>query len=74
MQKKTPSDIKKKTPLDVWTDILDVQVSPERLKQNLASYTEILDEIKKLRALDLTDVHPAIIFEPTAPYRNTEKS
>lgn len=74
MQKKTPSDIKKETPLDVWTDILDVQVNPERLKKNLASYTEILEEIKKLRALDLTDVHPAIIFEPTAPYRNTEKS
>lgn len=82
MQKKMPPDIEKKispdtkekTPLDVWTDILDVQVNPERLKQNLASYTEILDEIKKLRALDLTDVHPAVIFEPTAPYRNTEKS
>jgi len=74
MQKKVSLDKKKKPPLDVWTDILDVQVNPERLKQNLASYTEILEEIKKLRALDLTDVHPAIIFEPTAPYRNLEKS
>ena len=74
IENKISPDIKKKTPLNVWTDILDVQVNPERLKQNLASYTEILDEIKKLRALDLTDVHPAIIFEPTAPYRNTEKS
>jgi putative NADH-flavin reductase len=66
--------MKNKTPLDVWTDVLDVQVTPERLQQNLASYTEILDEIKKLRALDLTDVHPAIIFEPTAPYRSTKQS
>ncbi len=74
MTKKTPLDKKKKPPLDVWTDILDVQVNPERLKQNLASYTEILEEIKKLRALDLTNVHPAIIFEPTAPYRNLKKS
>jgi len=74
MTKKTPLKKKKKPPLDVWTDILDVQVNPERLKQNLASYTEILEEIKKLRALDLTDVHPAIIFEPTAPYRKLEKS
>ena len=69
-----PLEKKNKTPLDVWTDILDVQVNPERLKKNLASYTEILDEIKKLRTLDLTDVHPAIIFEPTAPYRGTDNS
>jgi hypothetical protein len=74
VEKKVSLDKKKKLPLDVWTDILDVQVNPERLKQNLSSYTEILEEIKKLRALDLTDVHPAIIFEPTAPYRNLEKS
>ncbi len=74
VEKKMSLDKKKKPPLDVWTDILDIQVNPERLKQNLASYTEILEEIKKLRALDLTDVHPAIIFEPTAPYRNLEKS
>ena len=66
--------MKQKKPLDVWTDILDVQVDPARLKQNLASYSEILEEIKKLRAVDLTDIHPAIICEPTAPYRNTEKS
>ena len=74
IKKKMPTDIKKKIPLDVWTDILDVQVNPERLTKNLASYTEIHEEIKKLRALDLTDVHPAIIFEPTAPYRKLEKS
>ena len=74
VEKKMPTDIKKKIPLDVWTDILDVQVNPERLTKNLASYTEIHEEIKKLRALDLTDVHPAIIFEPTAPYRKLEKS
>lgn len=74
IKKKMPPDIKKKIPLDVWTDILDVQVNPERLTKNLASYTEILEEIKKLRALDLTDVHPAIIFEPTAPYRKLKKS
>ena len=74
IKKKMPTDIKKKIPLDVWTDILDVQVNPERLTKNLASYTEIHEEIKKLRALDLTDIHPAIIFEPTAPYRKLEKS
>ena len=59
-----------KTP-DVWLDILDEQVSPDRLSQNLDSYAEILHEIRKLRDLDLTDVHPAVIFEPTAPYRKS---
>ena len=59
-----------KTP-DVWLDILDVQVSPDRLSQNLESYAEILHEIRKLRDLDLTDVHPAVNFEPTAPYRKS---
>jgi len=35
----------------------------------LNTYRSILAEIKKLRELDLTDVHPAVIFDPTAPYR-----
>ena len=56
---------------DVWLDIIDVQVSSERLAENLDSYAEILSEIRKLRYLDLTDVHPAVIFEPTAPYRKS---
>jgi len=56
---------------DVWLDIIDVQVSSERLSENLDSYAEILSEIRKLRDLDLTDVHPAVIFEPTAPYRKS---
>jgi putative NADH-flavin reductase len=57
------------SPLDPFQDILGVEVTPERLAENLESYRSILDEIRKLRELDLTEVHPAIIFEPTAPYR-----
>lgn len=57
------------TPLDPFKDILGVDHTPERLAENLASYAEILEEIRKLRALDLTDIHPAIVFEPTVPYR-----
>lgn len=56
-------------PIDPWVDILDVQVDAERLEINLNTYRSILEEIKKLRELDLTDVHPAVIFDPTAPYR-----
>ncbi len=54
---------------DLWRAVTDVQVSPARLTTNLAAYAEILKEIQKLRELDLTDTHPAIIFEPTAAYR-----
>ncbi len=56
-------------PLDPWKDILATGVDPERLIENLAAYRDILAEIAKLRSLDLTDVIPAVIFEPTAPYR-----
>ena len=57
------------TPLDPFKDILGVLTSPERLQENLAAYRAILAEIQKLRGLDLTDIHPAVIFEPTAAYR-----
>jgi hypothetical protein len=41
----------------------------ERLQQVYAAYAPILEEIAKLRSLDLSDVHPAVVFEPTVPYR-----
>jgi hypothetical protein len=56
--------------LDIrYFDVLGVPFTPERLGENLAAFHDILREIEKLRQLDLTDVHPAVIFEPTAPYR-----
>ena len=45
-------------------------VGPERLLEVVAAYEPILSEIAKLRELDLAEVHPAIIFEPTAAYRS----
>jgi len=57
------------TPLDPFKDLLGVDFTPERLQQNLDSFRPILEEIRKLRALDLANVHPAVIFEPTAAYR-----
>lgn len=56
-------------PLNPWKDVLGVDVAPERLHENLTAFRDILAEIVKLRSLDLTDVAPAVIFEPTAPYR-----
>ena len=57
------------SPLDPFKDILGIDVTPERLQENLAAYRGILAEIQKLRELDLTDIHPAVIFEPTAVWR-----
>ncbi len=56
-------------PLDLVRDVLGIDLPPERLAENLAAFARILEEIRKLRALDLTDIHPSIVFDPTAPYR-----
>ena len=50
-------------------DLLGTRMTQQRLDENLAAFADVLAEIRKLRELDLTDVHPAVVFEPTAPYR-----
>lgn len=44
-------------------------LTPQRLDALLASHADVLREIARLRGLDLADVHPAVVFEPTAVYR-----
>ena len=61
-------------PLDPWTDILGVELDPERRAVVVEAFRDVLAEIRKLRALDLTDVHPCVISEPPAPYRLAEKT
>lgn len=55
-------------PLDPIRDVIGIDVPPERLAENLAAYRDILAEIRKLQSLDLTDVHPAIVFDAAAGY------
>lgn len=55
--------------LDLCKDILALDLPQERLEEVVAAYRDILAQVNKLRTLDLTDTHPAILFEPTAPYR-----
>lgn len=57
------------TPLSTMQDLLGTSLSDERFREILAAFDDVLAEIRKLRALDLKDVHPAVIFEPTACYR-----
>lgn len=47
-------------------------LASERLRQVMAEYAPILEEIARLRELDLRDVHPAVLYEPTAVYRRKE--
>lgn len=46
-------------------------VGSARLLEILSEYESIFQDISRLRELDLQDIHPAVIFEPTAPYRKT---
>jgi hypothetical protein len=55
--------------LELLKQILGMDVSDARLAENLDAYRAILVEIQKLRSLDLTDVHPAIVYDPQIPYR-----
>ena len=54
---------------DIVDDLFGLDLPPTRLEELLAAYRTVAMEIARLRELDLTDTHPAIIFEPTAPYR-----
>ena len=61
-------------PLDLVRDVLGIDLPPEHLAENLAAFARILEEIRKLRTLDLTDIHPSIVFDPTAPYRREPRA
>jgi hypothetical protein len=44
---------------------MGIEVPEADREQLLAAYRGIAAEIAKLRALDLADEHPAVIFDPT---------
>jgi hypothetical protein len=50
--------------MDLWTDIIGIDETPERREELLAAFETIAAEIRKLRGLDLTDIHPATVFDP----------
>lgn len=62
-----------KNPSDSFEKILGISYTKERLEQNLSEYGDILVEIEKLRSLDLTEIHPPVVFDPTAVYRQWDK-
>jgi hypothetical protein len=58
------------TALEILKQILGADVSDDRLRENIDAYRTILVEIERLRSLDLTEVHPAVVFDPRIPYRS----
>jgi hypothetical protein len=54
-------------PLDA-TELFGIDFSQDRLAHNLAAYRDVLGEIRKLRELDLADVHPVVVFDVGAAF------
>ena len=65
----TPSAFALSSEVDLLKRISGTSLTKDRLHVVLRAYEPILAEITKLRTLDLQSVHPAVVFEPTAPYR-----
>jgi uncharacterized Ntn-hydrolase superfamily protein len=55
--------------IDQLTRWIGVEFADDRIAHNLSVYRTILAEIDKLRTLDLSDRHPAIVFDMTRLYR-----
>ena len=65
----TPPAFALSSEVDLLKRISGTSLTKDRLHVILRAYEPILAEITKLRTLDLQSVHPAVVFEPTAPYR-----
>ena len=52
--------------------LLTAELSAERERAAWAAFAPILAEIGKLRELDLTELHPAVVFVPAVQARNRE--
>lgn len=60
-------------PLDAIGELLGIGLPPERMAENLAAYRDILIEIRKLRDLDLTEVHPVVSFDAGAAFEGGKR-
>jgi hypothetical protein len=53
-------------------EVIGLDLPDEELAHELAAFADIAAAIRRLRALDLTEVHPVVIYDPTLPYRSGE--
>jgi hypothetical protein len=49
---------------DLWKDVIGLDLDETEQAALLETYRSIAAEIVKLRSLDLTDIHPAVVFNP----------
>jgi len=50
--------------LEILRSIVGLDLDDERLRELLAASRAIRGEIARLRDLDLSEVHPAVVFDP----------
>ena len=51
-------------------EVIGLDVPDEELAGELVAFADIAAAIRSLRALDLTEVHPVVIYDATIPYRS----
>lgn len=49
-------------------EFFGLAVTDSEFAEILAAYEDIAKEIMKLRSIDLSDIHPAVVFDPSFPY------
>ena len=57
--------------LDLIKDVLGISRPLDRIEENQQSYKDILEEIKKLRTLDLSNEYPAVVFSLLTPNKES---
>jgi hypothetical protein len=50
--------------IEKLAEALGIGLPPERRAAVLAGFLPVAQEIAKLRSLDLSDIHPAVVFSP----------
>jgi len=53
-------------------EIIGLDLPDAELAEELVAFADIAAAIRRLRMLDLTDIHPVVIYDPTLPYRGSK--
>lgn len=54
---------------DLLRAVIGLRQEPDRVAHLLTQFAPVLAEIAQLRSLDLADIHPPLVFDPSLPYR-----
>ncbi|HUC18473.1 MAG TPA: hypothetical protein VMA37_12400 [Acetobacteraceae bacterium] len=53
-------------------EIIGLDLPDAELAEEVAAFADIAEAIRRLRMLDLTEIHPVVIYDPLLPYRSRE--